>query len=481
MSAPSYEKTLEHYDVSDSEMKVECPDDAIYTLAKKMTRWRSIDLGVDRGVVNGIENERLDDEGKRRQLLERWKERYGHEATYDRLARSFFESERLDLAGAVCKEFRDKNTRTCEGELFFRVLCKLYKSMGVVFNIANMFSVDTQIISGTEIFQTFSAHAPATGDDSASAVGRDVAASPPVETVGRNDQPPPQGHATLRGSSVSIYDGPDCEQEQNPGKLPSDLVTSNSAPSAGAQPASDPPPPPSLMHSLLGSIPTLTTLLEKRESTLEKQDAVVAAKKDKIKELKDRQKTVEGYLSDKEGKIQRMTGEAKQMETKLQEVKEKQEKAQEDLRNKQQRIEQLEGYVYQKDMELQQEKDDKHETCQQLREQLKQAHADLEEEKTAEQKSEKRLSTGSKRMVHLQEDMEKANREVEITRREQEKIKTVLEWMQDDVNEEQRKRQTKYTKGAILGFVCVIFALIAFIVHVVPQYCVCNIPFIDGL
>ena len=181
MSAPSYEKTLEHYDVSDSEMKVECPDDAIYTLAKKMTRWRSIDLGVDRGVVNGIENERLDDEGKRRQLLERWKERYGHEATYDRLARSFFESERLDLAGAVCKEFRDKNTRTCEGELFFRVLCKLYKSMGVVFN---MFSVDTQIISGTEIFQTFSAHAPATGDDSASAVGRDVAASPPVETVG---------------------------------------------------------------------------------------------------------------------------------------------------------------------------------------------------------------------------------------------------------------------------------------------------------
>ena len=110
VSAPTYEGTLTHYGLSFGQMKIECADELIQALPVKMNRWRTIHLGLDKGVVDAIENDRvMDDEGKRQQLLERWKERFGHEATYYRLARSFFESKRVDLVGTVCEEFLKHN------------------------------------------------------------------------------------------------------------------------------------------------------------------------------------------------------------------------------------------------------------------------------------------------------------------------------------------------------------------------------------
>ena len=103
-SAPTYVGTLKHHDLSENDMEVECSDDYLFTLAKKMFRWRSVDLGVDRSVVATMESDRtMEDEGKRRQLLERWKEKFGHEATYGKLARSFIESDMANMADHVCK------------------------------------------------------------------------------------------------------------------------------------------------------------------------------------------------------------------------------------------------------------------------------------------------------------------------------------------------------------------------------------------
>ena len=122
-SVPTYEDILKHYRLSDSQMKVKCPDEVLRAVAKNMNRWRSIDLGLDKADVNGIENgPAMEDEGKRQKLLERWKERFGHEATYSCLARCFFQSRRADLVEEVCKEFKKVNKKICEGQYKYCVL-----------------------------------------------------------------------------------------------------------------------------------------------------------------------------------------------------------------------------------------------------------------------------------------------------------------------------------------------------------------------
>ena len=110
MSVPSYETTLNHCEVSDSELSSECPEDVLHMLAGKMTRLRSTESESD-GVE--LENELSDSVGKRRK---RWRERFGHAATYSKLCRHFIECERGDLAVAVCEEYRKKNPKICEGE-----------------------------------------------------------------------------------------------------------------------------------------------------------------------------------------------------------------------------------------------------------------------------------------------------------------------------------------------------------------------------
>ena len=290
-------------------------------------------------------------------------------------------------------------------------------------------------------FSWYSPLSSATHDDVMS-FDREVTASLSTIDIENEQQLPPQSPRVQR-ESVSCTST--SEQEQNPGEKPSDMVTSK--PAIAAAQVNTTPTTPTLALIQFGS--ELISMLKQR-------DATVTRKKDKIEELKHRQTTVEGYLSGKDAKIQRMSKEAEEMESKLKEERKKKEAGEEDLRNKQKRIEQLEGYVYQKNMELQQEKDDKHETCQQLREQLKQA--------------EEGISMAAQRILHLQEDADKTYREVEITHGEREKIITVLTWMRADLAEEQ-ERQRKYTKCTILVLLSIIFILFAIVVEVVPQYC----------
>ena len=108
MSVPTYDSTLQFHGLSVTQMKDECCEEVLHELAKKMNRWRSIQLGVDKGVIEGIENDRsTDDEGKRSKLLERWKQKFGHEATYERIVRCLMKSERTDLADVVCEELKE--------------------------------------------------------------------------------------------------------------------------------------------------------------------------------------------------------------------------------------------------------------------------------------------------------------------------------------------------------------------------------------
>ena len=102
-TTPSYEGTLQHHGLSEDDMREECSDEFVLWLAKKMIRWQRVDLGLDRGVVAGIKSDSSDEEGRRHQLLERWKEKFGHEATYGKLVRSFMQSEMANMADTVCK------------------------------------------------------------------------------------------------------------------------------------------------------------------------------------------------------------------------------------------------------------------------------------------------------------------------------------------------------------------------------------------
>ena len=85
-TAPTYEKMVEHHGLSSHQLQEPCPDDVLHALAKKMNRWQNIavDLELDKIAVDAIEKEQIDEEGKRRNLLERWKEKFGHTATYIR-------------------------------------------------------------------------------------------------------------------------------------------------------------------------------------------------------------------------------------------------------------------------------------------------------------------------------------------------------------------------------------------------------------
>ena len=107
-SPPTYEQILNRHGLKRREMQRRCSGDELFPIAREMIRWRSIDLGLQKGIINSIENDpTTGEEEKQIKLLERWRESYGHDATYDRLAYSFCSSNRVDLADVVC-EMRKK-------------------------------------------------------------------------------------------------------------------------------------------------------------------------------------------------------------------------------------------------------------------------------------------------------------------------------------------------------------------------------------
>lgn len=125
MTTPSYESTVDHFGLTDQQLGAECRDEHLRLLASRLNSWRNIDFQLEKGVLDAIDHEPLDDEGKRRKLLERWKEAYGHEATYERLVRCLVDSQRMDLAGFVCGTCK----KAREGKLQMYILLPLCIAM----------------------------------------------------------------------------------------------------------------------------------------------------------------------------------------------------------------------------------------------------------------------------------------------------------------------------------------------------------------
>lgn len=105
MNGPTYESTLEHYGLTDTQLKVKCSEYVLRKLASKLDRWReiAIHLKLEKGVTDSVDGEHLNEEGKRYRLLERWTQILGHKATYERLVRCLLEATRADLADIVCE------------------------------------------------------------------------------------------------------------------------------------------------------------------------------------------------------------------------------------------------------------------------------------------------------------------------------------------------------------------------------------------
>ena len=112
--APTYESTLRHHGLTNEQMKIECSGGVILALVRHIIGWRNIApyLEVDDSVVDVMA---VDEERKRRELLERWKVKFGHEATLERLARCFISAGKAALADLVCEE--RKKTLLPAGEL----------------------------------------------------------------------------------------------------------------------------------------------------------------------------------------------------------------------------------------------------------------------------------------------------------------------------------------------------------------------------
>ena len=116
--APTYESTLKHHGLTKEQMQVECSEQIIPALAKRMTGWRNIAPHL-RVNDRDVESVATDDEGKSRKLLERWKEKFGHDATLERLTQCFIKAEKAALADLVCEE--RKKTLLTAGELITTV------------------------------------------------------------------------------------------------------------------------------------------------------------------------------------------------------------------------------------------------------------------------------------------------------------------------------------------------------------------------
>ena len=249
------------------------------------------------------------------------------------------------------------------------------------------------------------------------------------------------------------------EQEQSQNKEMSDMVASQATNGASNS-------------KLVDTFHMMASLLSKKDANLEK-------KKEKVKELKGRKEQVEGYLTEKEKKIERLEQETHDMRLKLAEGEWRCEKAQKVLEEKENKIAQLQDYVFQKDRELQEEKDEKQEKCGQLRDQLEQAQADLKLETAAKEKAEAKakLAAVNERLKDLQEDVNKAAHDVTVTKEEYEKVKHVLQWTNDDLVEEedelktiiewQRKRNTGiiYTILVLLSMTVVLAAVLLEVVR----------------
>ena len=292
----------------------------------------------------------------------------------------------------------------------------------------------------------------ATEAQSGNRTSRDAAAIDKcaVESVGPEKPEQKSSRIHLTSSAASINQDPISEQEQSNGQQSSDMVTPNPIISSTTDPLpqtppmspSTPPPYSKVFDVLKKSMDNLTLMMTHQREDKKLADSRLDKKKEKIRDLKGRKTEVEGYLSDKEKKIERLEQEATEMQSKLEKEQMKREEAQDDLMKKANKIESHQGFIMQKDMELREMMEDRQDKCDKLvklEEELKKANAALDTEKAAKADTEQQLHEYSERFDDIQRGVKKAEDDVQTTREEKEKIKTVLKWTDEDLEEEQQE------------------------------------------
>ena len=108
MSVSLYASLVDRYRLSRRQLETECLYSVDLALANKLTQWRNVAPYLLprrwKTIVDEIDNAPgpLSVKSKRLELLERWKEIYGSEATHEKLIRALLSAERTDLAEVVC-------------------------------------------------------------------------------------------------------------------------------------------------------------------------------------------------------------------------------------------------------------------------------------------------------------------------------------------------------------------------------------------
>ena len=101
-------RLVKKYKISEQNLKEKCHSDVRLAVASELTKWRNVApyLLQERChvAVDAIDCEpNLDEEGKRKKLLERWGEICGSEATHEKLIGALVSAGKTDLAEIVCQ------------------------------------------------------------------------------------------------------------------------------------------------------------------------------------------------------------------------------------------------------------------------------------------------------------------------------------------------------------------------------------------
>ena len=77
-----------------------CEGDHILEVAARLTKWRTAAprFGLDAAAIEDLDNSRHDEEGKRQQMLFKWVEAEGGDATYRALATVLLQLQKRSLA-----------------------------------------------------------------------------------------------------------------------------------------------------------------------------------------------------------------------------------------------------------------------------------------------------------------------------------------------------------------------------------------------
>ena len=104
-----YAKIIKEFKLSEEKVNEKCSYNTILKVHKEITEWRNtvpylFSPEKEEDIVERIRQDRtLDEVGRRRRLLNLWKEFHGSDATYKKLIEAFLSTNRRDLAENVCE------------------------------------------------------------------------------------------------------------------------------------------------------------------------------------------------------------------------------------------------------------------------------------------------------------------------------------------------------------------------------------------